>query len=116
MNLKKKLSIISIDIIDYNNHTGSCSFDNISIIVDIILYRMRFTIEYKMSGSQLKHLESSLEYPLINSICIKHKIDFKSLMETIRVNSNAKVIWDNYIKNNYDMNNFILKRKKNGKH
>lgn len=102
MNLKKKLKIIDIDVIDLNVFNDS--FKTISVNVEVLLYKMKFTIEYYMPHSNntlLKPRKSSVEYPMIKSICTKHNIDFNFLLDTIKEQSKAQEIWNEYIEENY---------------
>lgn len=107
MNLLKTLSIISSDIYDNNNHKENCSLDAIVVSVEILFHKLRFTIEYKandINNIQLKHKQSSVEYPLINSICVRYNIKFDILLETIKKKSKAQTIFDDYLMDHYTMN------------
>jgi len=103
---KNKLSVISAEIHDSNINNESCSLNKIFVSVEILFHKLRFTIEYKandINNIQLKHKQSSVEYPLINSICVRYNIKFDILMETIKKKSKAQPIFDEYLIDHYTL-------------
>jgi hypothetical protein len=100
--LKKKLKISSVEIIDNNNDIFNPTA--ISINVDILLYNMKFTIEYHILDSNdisLKPQKSSIEYQTIQSICTMHNIQFNLILNTIKERTKIQEVWNIYIKEKY---------------
>lgn len=119
MNLNKaKVSIISTDIADLNYGAEQCTASAISVTVEILFHKMRFTIEYKAIAKQDKNAtatyyelspaKGSLEYPTISSICASHNINFNTLLDKIKSKSHVQKIWNEYVKDHYEVDDKVL--------